>query len=482
MSNAEQRFNQLTNYLIKQNLDMSQREIPFEGGRLRIFFIKQIIDVPLLSQNVIRPLINNCARSKKPITAEHALNRILFSSVCSVSKDDAAIVDLLLSGNVVILFSNDEQYLIVKLKRIEHRNISEPEIEYSLRGSKDCFIENLDVNISLIRYRIKDNMLRLKMIDVGKRTKTRIAIVYIEDIASDVLVGEIQKRIEDINIDGIVDSGEIHEFLLNKKFSLFPQMGLVERSDFACRLLLGGRVITLVDGSALALSAPATFLEFFYSCDDCYENKFFGMFMRIIRYISLFAALTASSLYVALTSFHTDALPSDYAILLAEMNAAVPFPSVVGAFLVEFLMEIIRESLLRVPRRIGSAIGVVGAIVIGQAAISSGLFSPLLLIIASLSLLTSFVVPDYTLVNAVRILKFILLLFTGLFGFYGFSIFMCLILAELVSINSFGLPYMVPLAPFNRYDFFRTFMGNITISPFRKKYMHNKNRKRTRKI
>ena len=189
-------------------------------------------------------------------------------------------------------------------------------------------------------------------------------------------------------------------------------MGLVERSDMACRLLLSGRVITLVEGSGLGLSAPAAFIEFFYSCDDLYENRFFGLF-EDYRYISAFTTHYVKRL--CSHRFHTDAMPAGVPPS-CEMNSRVPFPSVVGAFLLEFLIEVIRESLLRVPRHIGSAIGIVGAIVIGQAAISAGLFSPLMLIIASVSLLTSFVAADYTLANSFRILKFMLLIITA-FGF-----------------------------------------------------------------
>lgn len=475
MEGSVDRFNRIVNSVARQNLGATQREIPFNGGKLTIIYIKQLTDIAMLSENVIRPLINYCARAKE-ISAERAQN-ILYAADCTVSKNQDTIADTILLGRTVILFSTDQRYLVVNLTKVEHRGVNEPEIEFSLRGSKDCFNESLDVNISLIRHRIKDNMLRIRMLEAGKRTKTRVAVIYIEDIANDTAVTEIIKRIEAIDVDGIIDSGEVQEFLLNKKTNLYPQMGLVERSDYACRMLLSGRVVTLVDGSVLGLSAPATLSQFFYSCDDLYENKYFGAFMRIIRYVSFFITLTASSFYVALTSFHTSALPSDYTILLAEMTAKVPFPAVIGAFLLEFLMETIRESLLRVPRRIGSAIAIVGAIVIGQAAISAGLFSPFLLLIVSTSLMTSFVMPDYSIINPFRIMKFLLLIFTGIFGFYGFTIIMCMILSDLVSINSFGVPYMATIAPFNRYDFLHILAGSKTVLPFRTKFMRTKDKK-----
>lgn len=479
LATKQERFHHLVNSILKLNLNITRRTIPYEGGRLAVLYIKQLTDTKQLSENVIRPLVS--ASPKICLTAELAMNRFLYAADCSIKKNTAKIVDSILSGQTVILFSTDTAYLTVNLQKIERRTIPTPEIEFALRAGRDSFIENLDTNISLIRYRIKDKNLRIKMLEAGKRTKTRIAIIYLEDVANDTVVSELEKRIERIDVDGVVESGELQSLLLNNRNNLFPQMGLVERSDMACRLLLSGRVITLVEGSGLGLSAPAAFIELFYSCDDLYENRFFGLFMRIIRYISAFTTLTASSVYVALTSFHTDAMPADYAILLAEMNSRVPFPSVVGAFLLEFLIEVIRESLLRVPRHIGSAIGIVGAIVIGQAAISAGLFSPLMLIIASVSLLTSFVAADYTLANSFRILKFMLLIITGFFGFYGFTLFLCLILSALVSLNSFGVPYMAPFAPFNLYDFIRGFIDNTAMSPLRMKYLRTKDNRRKKR-
>ena len=303
-----------------------------------------------------------------------------------------------------------------------------------------------------------------------------VAVAFIEEIANDTVVQEVQKRIEGIDVDGIGESGELQAFLLNNKLQLFPQIGLIERSDMAFHSLLEGKVLVLVDGSGIALLAPKTFSEFFYSCDDRFDNKFFGMFTRILRYAAIIIALTASSLFVALTSFHTDVLPVKYAISFSEMRSNVPVNALIGALSLEFIMELLREALLRVPKQIGSAIGIVGAIVIGSAAISAGIFSPLLLIIVSTSLLASFVIPDYSLVTPFRILKFILLLFTGMLGFFGFTIFMTFILAELVSLNSFGVPYMAPWAPFNFHDFTRTLIDGSTIDSKRPNYLRTKDK------
>lgn len=265
----------------------------------------------------------------------------------------------------VLLFSNDIKYFVINLKKIEKREVPSPETTYTIRGPKDCFIEDLDTNISLIRYRIKDENLKIETHEVGQRTKTRVNVIYLEDVANNVCVREVKKRIDAIDIDGIIESGELQAFMLNKKLNLFPQMGLIERSDMACSALLEGKVIVIVEGSGWALVAPKVFSEFFWSCDDNYDNKYIGLFMRILRIIALFLSFGVSSLYIAVVSFHNDILPSNYLISIALSRARVPFNALVEVLLIEIIMELMHESLVRVPTKIGSAIGIVGAIIIG---------------------------------------------------------------------------------------------------------------------
>lgn len=463
-----------------KNHDIAERTIPFRRGTVKLFYIKQLTDRATLSETVIKPLVLHCASEKKNLKARMTTDEIIFVDDCRVESDIRKIKTLILSGMVVIIFSTDVEYVVVNLRKVEHRSIPTPHLQYTIRGPQDCFTENLDVNLSLIRYRIKDENMQIKRFEVGKRTKSNVAVIYIEDIANDTVVKEIQKRIENIDVDGIGESGELEAYLLNSKNQFFPNMGLVERSDMAFHSLLEGKVLVLIDGSGVALLAPRTFSEFFHSCDDRYDNKYFGFFSRILRYAALFIAFTGSSFFVAFTSFHTDALPTNYVILLSEMRSNVPFSAFIGAVTIEFIMELLREALLRVPKQIGSAIGIVGAIVIGQAAIAAGVFSPLLLIIASVSLLASFAIPDYSLLNAFRVLKILLLIFTGALGFFGFSLLLTLILAQLVSMNSFGVPYMAPFAPFNFYDFKRSFIRNTTNDPKRPNYLRDKDKIRAK--
>ncbi len=477
------RIESIMKALEAEGFTLSKRAIPFEGGALHVLYLQHLTDRIALSELVIKPLVLHFTRRTPgllTLNAQEVMDNILYADDCKLESDDLRIRDTILGGMTVILLSWDEEYIVVNLKKVEHRAISEPQIEYTLRGPRDCFVENLNTNLSLIRYRVKDSKLRIKQFKVGKRTKTDVAVFYIEDIANDKVVNLIQQRIEAIDIDGIGESGELETLLQSSKWSLFPQMGLVERSDMANHLLLEGKVLVLVDGSGLALSAPRVFAEFFHSCDDRYDNMYFGFVMRTLRYLSMFIVLTASSYFVALTTFHIDVLPSSYVLDLAEMQAKVPWPPLIGALLLEFIVELLREALLRVPKQIGSAVGIVSAIVIGQAAIAAGIFSPLLLIIVSSSLLASFVMPDFSLINPFRILKIIALLCTGVLGFYGLMLFLCLLLVHLASMESFGVPYLAPFAPFNLYDFLRSLMFNISFSPLRHKYLRDKDKTRSK--
>jgi spore germination protein KA/spore germination protein len=307
--------------------------------------------------------------------------------------------------------------------------------------------------------------------EVGKRSKTKVAVLYMGDIANPESIKEVKKRISNIDTDIVIETGELQTYMLNNQRSLFPIMGLMEKPDQTVEKLLEGKVIILVDGACTALCAPKTFVEFFYAEDDHYEDRFFGTFMRILRYIGLNVSLLATSVYIAMGTYHPDIMPANYIVTFAQMRARAPFPTFIAVLILEFIVELMREALLRVPVKIGSAIAIVGGIIIGQAASTSGVFTPLLLIIVSIGFLATFSLPDYTIIQSFRILKFFVILLSTTYGFYGLTIGATLILTNLVSINSFGVPYMAPLAPFNRYDFKRIGLFRRILSPKRQQYM-----------
>ena len=471
MQRQSRRYDDIINTIIEKQIDAVQRTISMKGESISVIYIKELSDVAAISEYILKPLV--AQKNEVMISAADALN-IICANECMLETDDKHIIDHIINGKSVVLFSSNADYLVVDTKKVEKRQVPVPEFTYSMRGPRDSLIENLESNLSLIRYRIKDEALKINKMDVGKRTKTNIAVLYLEDVANDTCVKEIIKRISAINIDGLISSGELQAFLLNKQSNLFPVMGILERSDVACGALLEGKVVVIMDGSPWALVAPKVFSEYLWSSDDVYTNRYFGMFLRILRVLSLGLSFVVSSLYVVIVSFHNDVLPSSYMVAIAQSRAKVPFDALMEVIFIELIGELIRESLVRVPSKIGTAIGIVGAIIIGQAAVAAGVFSPLLLIVISLSLIASFIPADYTIVDPFRILKFVLIIASGTFGFHGFTLVIVLVLSQLVSINTFGVPYMAPAAPFHFKDFLKSIIYSKAAAPLRPNYLRDK--------
>lgn len=476
MHKSGKRHETIISNIRNKSMDVMERTLNVGGSKATILYIRQLTDRAALSEHVIRPLVQ--------YDGEHGvkasqLTDIIYADECMLDTDVNQIEQYVLQGMAVILIPSDTEYAVINMRKVDKRAIPEPDTMYTLRGPKDSFIESLDTNLSLIRYRLKNANLKVDMLEVGERSKTSVAVLYFEDIANATCVSEVKKRISNINIDGFASSGELEAFLLNKKMSIFPQTGITERSDMACGALLEGKVIIIMDGNPWVLIAPKLFSEFLWACDDFYQNKFFGVLMRMLRVLSLMLTFMVSSLYVGIVSFHNDVLPADYMIAIAQARARVPFNALIEVLLIEIIAELIRESLVRVPNKIGAAIGIVGAIIIGQAAVSAGVFSPLLLIVVSLSLISSFVPADFTLIDAFRVLKFVLILATGFFGFFGFTLVILMLLANLVSINTFGSPYMAPAAPFIGKDFLKSVFYSKSMAPTRPAYLRTKDNTRT---
>lgn len=476
MQRPVKRFDNILKLLKSKNLSLGERQINIGSLSMSIFYIKQLTDKSALSEQVIKPLMQ--IKEGQSVKATNVVNSIIIADDCIVDTDENKVAQYILDGMTVILLSGDNAYVVINIKNVAQRSITEPVMMYTIRGPRDAFNENLETNLSLIRYRIKSESLRIETMEVGTRNKTEVAVVYFEDIANNTCVSEVKKRISRINVDGLVSSGELQSFMQNNKTSLFPEMGIIERSDMACGALLEGKVVILMDGDSWALVAPKVMSEFLWACDDFYLNKFTGAFLRILRIISLNLSFIVSALYVAVVSYHPDVLPSGFLIAIAQARAKVPFIALIEVLIIELIAELIRESLIRVPTKIGTAIGVVGAIIIGQAAVNAGIFSSLLLIVVSTSLIGSFIPSDYTLMDSFRVLKFLLIIMTGIAGFYGFTLVILFVLAQLVSINTYGVPYMAPLAPFNFKDFVKSIVYSKAMATKRAAFLRTKDNTR----
>ncbi|MFF2876169.1 spore germination protein [Gottfriedia sp. NPDC057991] len=460
--------------------DIKKRELQNRTGKITFLFVNQLTDTTILSDDAIKPLSLLISEKKYDILkAQEVFDLFLYTIDLSIDDQKSKIIEYILQGMTVVIFSNDLQYIVLNTKKNEKRAISGPEITYTVRGARDCFNENLDDNLSLIRYRIKDPKLRIIYLEVGRRTKTKVAIIYIDDIANKKVITEVTNRIKKIDVDGIVSSGELQNLMLNRWFHLFPQTGIVESSDLAGAVLLEGKVLVLADGSGLGIIAPKVFLEFFASGDDLFDNSFMAVFLKWIRLLSGFISVSITSLYVAILSFHIDALPIDFINSISNYSQQIPFSIFVEAFILELLVVILREAMIRVPKQIGSAVGVLVSIVIGQAAIIANIFNPLLLIIVAVGLVTTFAIPDYTLSHPLRLLRFFFLFASATFGLIGFTLALTIVLTNLVSTNSFGVPYFSPLSPFNWKDLRNLFFFRRDMSNSRPNFLRNKDKTRS---
>lgn len=353
----------------------------------------------------------------------------------------------LLAGDGILLIKGSTTAILPNIKGWEKRGVEEPNTEHLVRGPRDGFTETLRVNTAQIRRRLQDPDLRIKNLTVGKRTNTNIALVYIEGIADPSVVEEVERRIQEIDIDGALESGYIEQFIEDNHWSPFPQIQNTERPDKATSNILEGKIVIIVDGTPFALIAPAIFNQFYQSPEDYYERFLIATLIRFIRMASMIIALLLPSIYIAFTSFHPEMIPSKLVIAMAAGRSTVPFPSIIEALLMEATMEILREASVRLPGPIGPTIGIVGALVVGDAAVSAGIVSPIMVIVVALTTIGSFASPSYSAAIALRMLRFPIMMIASIFGLYGIMLAIILIVIHLCSLKSFGVPYLTPFSP-----------------------------------
>ena len=352
-----------------------------------------------------------------------------------------------LHADAVLLLDGVRKAILLGLKTWEHRGVSEPSTEQVVRGPKDGFNELFKTNIALIRRRVKSPYLRVKFARIGRRTQTDMAILYEENLADPSLIEEVYKRLSYIDVDAILDTGYIEQYIEDNPWSPFPQVQFTERPDRVAAALLEGRVALVVDGTPFVLLVPAIMSSFLPTPEDHYERWLLMSFVRLIRTASILIAVLLPAFYVAIVTHHQEMIPTRLAIAIASAREGIPFPAMAEAIVMELTFEILREGGIRVPGAIGQTIGIVGGIIIGQAAVSAGLISPIMVIVVALTAIGSFAIPAFNVGLSLRLLRFPLIILAGAFGIYGVFAGIILISLHLVTLKSFGVPYMAPLAP-----------------------------------
>lgn len=448
--NLEEDFHRIKQ-LFEGAADFSFREIKINAHYTsNILYLNGLVNVERMEFHVIHPLLK--ANEKLPKHAEITINDIkgvLSSAQVRQGATFQEVIDQILAGGTILLMNGSKTALFISEQSWEQRSVDEPVSEAVVLGPREGFTENIRTNGSMIRRRLKTTKLKFEYMKLGSLSQTEVMITYLEDIAQHSIVEEVRSRLKRIEIDSIEDSGYIVEFIEDQPFSLFPQVLQTERPDRVVGNLLEGKVGILVANSPFALIVPVTFFEMMNSPEDYYGRFIMTSFIRFIRYLFLAVALLFPSIYIAVTTFHHELLPTNLIFSVAASREKVPFPAVIEALLMEITFEALREAGLRLPRPIGSTVSIVGALVVGQAAVEAGIVSAPLVIVVATTGIASFMFPSYALTGAIRLLRFFMIFLAATLGFYGILLGIFFISVHLVKLRSFGVPYMAPIAPFH---------------------------------
>lgn len=438
--------------------DISYRliEIGTSGQRGMVIFVSNLVKQDLVDAVILRELVGGL-RDVESVSIDQIKSQLVTASdVRTITSLSEAAQDII-SGRAVLVIDHDDVVLSMDVLGWEHRGVEKSENEVSIRGSQQAFTENLMNNVALVRRFIRDTRLKVEKNVIGNVTKTPYIMIYMEGIVAKTLVSEVKQKLKNSKIDKVLDSGNLVDSLRANIISPFPIINRTERPDRVAALLLEGRVIILLDNSPIALSMPSLLVEYLQVPEDYYENYFLQSFIRLLRYVAFALSLTVPSLYVALVGYHHELIPGSMMQSIMSQRVGIPLPTIIEVFVMELTFEVLREAGLRLPRAIGQAISIVGALVIGQAAVQAKLVMATTVIVVATTGITSFTLPGYGLSSAVRLLRFPLLLLTGFLGLFGFSIGIFFILIHLVSLQSYGVIYTGSLAPRTWQDIKDTF-------------------------
>ncbi|WP_425270970.1 spore germination protein [Paenibacillus ferrarius] len=423
--------------------DLKWRSIRFNQLEGLIIFLESLSDQQRIQKEILKPI-----EEKKEGTVDELVTSMEITKKTDLNEVSQALVQ----GNCALFFEGIAEAFIFDVAAVNKRNISEPVNEAVVRGAHDGFIENLITNLYLVRKRVENTNLVVRYYKVGKATKTKLALLYMQDLANQDLVQEVDHRLSSIAMDTVIAPGYIAEWIEDNSFSLFPQILFTERPDRAVAHLMEGRVVILSDGDPSALILPVTFFAFYQSPDDYHSRWIVGSFIRLIRLVSFIIASLGPALYIAIIGFHPEILPSNMIYTVKSSIDRVPFPPIVEALFMQIALEVLREAAIRLPSRIGQTVSIVGGLVIGDSVVRAGLVSYPMVIVVALTAIASFVAPSSEISTATRILGFPLMILAAMFGLIGITFGLLFILIHLCKLESFGTAYFAPVMPLRIKD------------------------------
>lgn len=421
-----------------------------------VVYVDGMTDKNLINDGIMKPLMLRRDRQGTEPGGKNLLELVKNLGVTvSELRDTGVMEDIVngvLYGDVALLIDGYDTALLLGVRGWNARQVSEPQSEILVRGPREGFTETLRTNTTLIRRRLRSPNLVFEDFNIGRVTYTGVSIAYIRGLAAPDLVAEVKRRLKRIDIDGVLESGYLEEFIEDVPYSPFPQVLRTERPDRVAAALLEGRVAILTDGTPFALVVPAEFVTMMQSPEDYYERYVLGTAIRWLRYIGFTVSLLLPSLYIAITTFHQEMIPTRLLIGIAAAREGVPFPALVEALMMVFTFEALREAGVRLPRAVGQAVSIVGALVIGQSAVQAGIVSPLMVIVVAVTGIASFMHPAFNIAVSMRLLTFPMMLLAGVLGLFGVMVGVLAILIHLVGLRSFGVPYMASLTPLHAGD------------------------------
>lgn len=412
-----------------------------------LFFIDGLVNGDRISETIVKPLIFGKIEDSllQPDSMVAVRQSMLLSPDAQESNDFVELVNGCLSGDTVLLIDGIAEGLIISTRGWEKRGISEPQSESVIRGPREGFTESLRTNTALIRRKIKSPDLRMESFVLGERTKTDVCIVYLKGVADPEVIETLRYRLDSIDLDSVLDSGSVEQYIEDKPFSIFATIAYTEKPDVGAANILEGRVGILVDGSPSMLTVPMLFVESFQTSEDYYIRTIYASVLRMLRYLAFFFAVFAPAIYIALTTFHQELIPTTLLITIAQAREGTPFNAVLEAYILILAFEILREAGLRLPRPVGQAVSIVGALIMGDAAVSAGIVGAPMVITVALTSVAGFVVPAQS--DAISIMRVIMTGLGAFLGGYGLAIGFLAMCVHLATLHSFGVPYLSGIAP-----------------------------------
>lgn len=426
---------------LKDSSDFLSYENKVDSVTYYVSYYKSLVDRKVVHVDILSKLAKECS------TLDELKDIIAVENVI-ISGDIKEIKNKLLSGHIIIqLHEDDKEGLLINATLQIGRQVSPPEVEVSVLGPKEAFVESLDTNLNLVRKRIHSTKLESKEFKLGTLTSTKIVVMYIDGIANEENVNTMIQRIQDIDIDTIIDSSYITQIISDNQHSLFPQFVDTERPDRIAAVLAEGKVVVFVDGSPHVIIGPTTIVEFFSAFEDYYLNSIIASCVRLIRFFAVLFSILITPIYVGVLTHHFELIPTTLLATLITSRSQVPLPPFLEALILELTIELLREAGARLPTKVGQTIGIVGGIVIGTASVEAGLTSSVLLIFVALAALASFTTPVYQMGNTIRLIRFPFLLLAHVWGLVGIVLGFCYLLTHLIRLTSLGRPFLEPLYP-----------------------------------